>query len=91
MSTYFFPKEIADYTLFNLIPVLEELWNHSRYQDNEIFKEYVKIFFPNKQNLGKASKRNSNTHYLKNCQTIFYQINGIWVKDSKRISRIHII
>jgi hypothetical protein len=91
MSTYFFPKEIADYTLFNLIPVLEELWNHSRYQDNEIFKEYVKIFFPNKQNLGKASKRNSNTHYLKNSQTIFYQINGIWVKDSKRISRIHII
>ena len=85
------PKEIADYTLFNLIPVLEELWNHSRYQDNEIFKEYVKIFFPNKQNLGKASKRNSNTHYLKNSQTIFYQINGIWVKDSKRISRIHII
>jgi hypothetical protein len=78
------PKEIADYTLFNLIPVLEELWNHSRYRDNE-------IFFPNKQNLGKASKRNSNTHYLKNSQTIFYQINGIWVKDSKRISRIHII
>jgi hypothetical protein len=63
-------KEIADYTLFNLIPVLEELWNHSRHQDNEIFKEYVKIFFPNKQNLGKASKKNSNTHYLKNSQNI---------------------
>ena len=85
------PKEITDYILFNLIPVLEELWSHSRYQDNDIFKEYVKIFFPNKQNLGKASERNSNTHYLKNCQTIFYQINGIWVKDFKRISRIHII
>ena len=84
-------KEIADYTLFNLILVLEELWNHSRYQDNGILKEYVKIFFPNKQNLGKASKRNSNTHYLENSQTIFYQINGIWVKDSKRINRIHII
>ena len=65
------PKEIADNTLYNLILVLEELWNHSRYQDNGILKEYVKIFFPNKQNLGKASKRNSNTHYLKNSQTIF--------------------
>ena len=64
------PKEIADYTLFNLILVLEELWNHSRYQDNGILKEYVKIFFPNKQNLGKASKKNSNTHYLKNSQNI---------------------
>jgi hypothetical protein len=79
MSTYVFqinrilektPKEIADYTLFNLILVLEELWNHSRYQDNGILKEYVKIFFPNKQNLGKASKKNSNTHYLKNSQNI---------------------
>jgi hypothetical protein len=66
MSTYFFqinrilektPKEIADNTLYNLILVLEELWNHSRYQDNKILKEYVKIFFPNKQNLGKDSKK----------------------------------
>jgi hypothetical protein len=39
----------------------------------------------------KTLKKNSNTHYLKNSQTIFYQINGIWVKDSKRINRIHII
>jgi hypothetical protein len=23
-------KEPADYTLFNLVPVLEELWNHRR-------------------------------------------------------------
>jgi hypothetical protein len=36
-------KEIADYTLFNLILALEELWNYSRYQDNGILKEYVKI------------------------------------------------
>jgi hypothetical protein len=52
MSAYFFqinrilektPKEIADNTLYNLILVLEELWNHSRYQDNKILKEYVKI------------------------------------------------
>jgi hypothetical protein len=73
MSTYVFQinrilektlKDIADYTLFNLILVLEELWNHSRYQDNG-------IFFPTKHNLGKASKRNSNTHYLKISQNIF--------------------
>ena len=73
MSTYFFQinrilektlREIADYTLFNPIPVLEELWNHSRYQDNEIFKEYVKIFFPTKQNLGKDSKRNSRRIHI---------------------------
>ena len=64
------PTEIADYTLFNLILVLEELWNHGRYQDNGILKEYIKIFFPSKQNLGKASKKNSNTHYLKNSQNI---------------------
>ena len=54
MSTYFFKinrilektlKEIEDYTLFNLILVLEELWNHSRYQDNGILQEYVKYSF----------------------------------------------
>jgi hypothetical protein len=38
-------KEPADYTFFNLVPVLEELWNHRRYRTMKYLKSISKYFF----------------------------------------------
>jgi hypothetical protein len=86
MSTYFFQinrilektlREIADYTLFNPIPVLEELWNHSRYQEKrsvvkkEILINVLKLcnicelfFLNNMYSAGSFRVFNPNSVYL---------------------------
>jgi len=57
-------KEPGDYTLFNLIPVLEELWNHKRYRTMKYSKNISKYFFQINRIWGKASKRSRRTHII---------------------------
>jgi hypothetical protein len=66
-------KEPADYTLFNLVPVLEELWNHRRYRTMKYLKSISKYFFQINRIWEKTLKEIAEecTLFKKHCQNIF--------------------